>query len=416
MTATPPMRSSERLFSAAVASFDLAGVYLGDRLGWYASLATDGPATPDELAARTGTDARYAREWLEQQAVGGILDVDDDHRFSLPEEHAAVLVDPREPEPDGAAGAHGGRRLRPAPGGGRGVSDGRRDRLGGLRRRHARGPGGIQPPGVHAPARDRVAAGASPTSTPGCASDPPARVVDVGCGEGWSTIAIARAYPNGAGRRHRPRRARRSRRRGGTRARPASPTRSSSATAMPRALETARSTRRSSSRRCTTWRTRCRCCAPSATRWPTGGSLIVVDERVAETFAAPGDDIERFMYGWSITTCLPDGRSRQPSRGDRDRHATGHAARLRARGGLRVGGDPADRERLLPLLPAAPARLARPRSGEGRDEDRGQDDGDEEEHGGDAQLPVGDGGGSGAVRGESSRSLRCMDADRTPAR
>ena len=44
------------------------------------------------------------------------------------------------------------------------------------------------------------------------------------------------------------------------------------------------------------------------------GSLIVVDERVAETFTAPGDDVERFMYGWSITTCLPDGRSRQPSR------------------------------------------------------------------------------------------------------
>jgi hypothetical protein len=44
-----------------------------------------------------------------------------------------------------------------------------------------------------------------------------------------------------------------------------------------------------------------------------GGSLIVVDERVAESFTAPGDEIERFMYGWSITTCLPDGRSREPS-------------------------------------------------------------------------------------------------------
>ena len=44
-----------------------------------------------------------------------------------------------------------------------------------------------------------------------------------------------------------------------------------------------------------------------------GASLIVVDERVAESFAAPGDEIERFMYGWSITTCLPDGRSREPS-------------------------------------------------------------------------------------------------------
>ena len=44
-----------------------------------------------------------------------------------------------------------------------------------------------------------------------------------------------------------------------------------------------------------------------------GGSLIVVDERVEEAFEAPGDDVERFMYGWSITTCLPDGRSRSPS-------------------------------------------------------------------------------------------------------
>ncbi len=45
----------------------------------------------------------------------------------------------------------------------------------------------------------------------------------------------------------------------------------------------------------------------------TDGTLIVVDELAAETFTAPGDDLERFLYGWSITTCLPDGRSRQPS-------------------------------------------------------------------------------------------------------
>jgi hypothetical protein len=47
----------------------------------------------------------------------------------------------------------------------------------------------------------------------------------------------------------------------------------------------------------------------------------VVDERVGETFTAPADEIERFMYGWSITTCLLDGRSRQPS------HATGAVMR-----------------------------------------------------------------------------------------
>ena len=55
---------TERLFTAAVASFDLAGVYIGHRLGWYASLDADGPATR-----------------LEQQAVAGILAVDDGGRF-----------------------------------------------------------------------------------------------------------------------------------------------------------------------------------------------------------------------------------------------------------------------------------------------------------------------------------------------
>jgi 2-polyprenyl-3-methyl-5-hydroxy-6-metoxy-1,4-benzoquinol methylase len=40
-----------------------------------------------------------------------------------------------------------------------------------------------------------------------------------------------------------------------------------------------------------------------------GGSVVVADERVAETFTAPGDDVERMMYGWSVLTCLPGGRT-----------------------------------------------------------------------------------------------------------
>ena len=39
------------------------------------------------------------------------------------------------------------------------------------------------------------------------------------------------------------------------------------------------------------------------------GAVIVGDMNVAETFTAPGDDIERLMYGYSILVCLPDGRS-----------------------------------------------------------------------------------------------------------
>ena len=68
----------ERLLQSARGTFDVFGMYLGDRLGFYEALATGGPATSAELAARTATAERYVREWLEQQAVTGILEVDDD--------------------------------------------------------------------------------------------------------------------------------------------------------------------------------------------------------------------------------------------------------------------------------------------------------------------------------------------------
>jgi hypothetical protein len=45
------------------------------------------------------------------------------------------------------------------------------------------------------------------------------------------------------------------------------------------------------------------------------GVVLVVDERVAETFTAPGDEVEQLMYGWSITLCLPDGLSHPGSVG-----------------------------------------------------------------------------------------------------
>jgi hypothetical protein len=38
------------------------------------------------------------------------------------------------------------------------------------------------------------------------------------------------------------------------------------------------------------------------------GSVLVADERVADAFTAPGDPVERFMYGWSVLHCLPLGR------------------------------------------------------------------------------------------------------------
>ena len=64
-----------RLFEALLGTLDLLSIQLGMELGLYPALRDDGPATPPELAARTGIDPRYAREWLEQQAVTGFLQI-----------------------------------------------------------------------------------------------------------------------------------------------------------------------------------------------------------------------------------------------------------------------------------------------------------------------------------------------------
>lgn len=302
---------AERIFGAAVASFDLAGIYLGDRLGWYRDLEAAGPATPDELAARTNTDARYAREWLEHQAVTGILAVDDDGRFSLPDGHADVLVDPLSlshmtPVTRMLAAAFA--------------------RLPDIATAYRTGDG-VGWESYGADMREGQAAFNRPAFTHllgptwlrgigdvdgRLSADPPARVLDVACGEGWSSIAIAQAYPR--------------------------------ATVVGLDLDTPsiHAARNHAVEAGVADRVEFRATdAASLDDGPfdvaliieavhdmanpvpvlgavrgvlrEGASLVVVDERVAPEFHAPGDEVERYMYGWSITTCLPDGRSRQPS-------------------------------------------------------------------------------------------------------
>ena len=68
----------ERVVASTIGLFDLAGLYLGQRLGLYRRSHDEGAATSRELADRTGVDERYAREWLEHQAVTGLLEVDDE--------------------------------------------------------------------------------------------------------------------------------------------------------------------------------------------------------------------------------------------------------------------------------------------------------------------------------------------------
>lgn len=93
-------RFADRLFQASIAAFDLFHVYVGDRLGLYRTLAQRGPLTPRELAEAAGIAERYAREWLEHEAVAGVLEVpaDADHpearQFGLSDARAEVLLDP----------------------------------------------------------------------------------------------------------------------------------------------------------------------------------------------------------------------------------------------------------------------------------------------------------------------------------
>jgi 2-polyprenyl-3-methyl-5-hydroxy-6-metoxy-1,4-benzoquinol methylase len=80
------------------ATFHAACVVLGDKLGLYKGLAAGGPQTPAELATRTGTTERYVREWLASQTAGGYITLDSaTGRFRLTEEQAFTLADEKSP-------------------------------------------------------------------------------------------------------------------------------------------------------------------------------------------------------------------------------------------------------------------------------------------------------------------------------
>ena len=75
------------------AALSAALVVIGDRLGLYRAMADGHPVTPEELAGRTGTDPRYVREWLSNQAAGGYVTYDaPSGNFSLSPEQSLALA------------------------------------------------------------------------------------------------------------------------------------------------------------------------------------------------------------------------------------------------------------------------------------------------------------------------------------
>jgi 2-polyprenyl-3-methyl-5-hydroxy-6-metoxy-1,4-benzoquinol methylase len=319
-TEIPPVDAStalaERLLEAVTASLELAAVHLGSELGWYRALA-DASATAPELAQRTGTDLRYAREWLEQQAVAGILTVDDvaaapdERRYALPEAHRPVLVDRDDLAymPPFAQVAVAFVRNVPRllevyrTGGGLGWAEmgDARDGQAAANRSYFLGPMASQDlasvPEIDAALR----AGG--------------RVADVGCGMGWSSIGIARAYPQARVDgfdvdEPSVEQARRNAEEAGVADRVWFTTVDAAAAGEPGSydLVTAFECVHDLADPVAVLAAMRRMVRP-------GGSVLVVDEKVAERFTAPGDVIERLMYGYSVTCCLPDGLSTRPSAG-----------------------------------------------------------------------------------------------------
>ena len=190
----------ERMLRATSGLFDIFTIYIGDRLGYYQALTEQPWLTSTQLAAATQTHERYAREWLEQQTVAGILTVADEtqdalaRRYCLPAGHQEVLT-AREslnylaPLAQIAVGAvYPIHALLDAYRTGGGVAFGDygvdlREGQAGMNRNLFLYELGQK----HLPqildVHTRLQA------------KPPARIADIGCGVGWSSIGMAQAYP-----------------------------------------------------------------------------------------------------------------------------------------------------------------------------------------------------------------------------
>ena len=223
---------AERLFADTLGALELYSIFLGAELGLYQTLETHGPSTPAEMAERAGIAPRYAREWLEQQAVAGLLDIDhpaaaaDARRYALAPDHARVL-------------AHADDAAHVAP---------FAHMLAGI--------GGVLE-----------------------------RLVDAyRTGGGVPYVEYGHAFRHGQGHINRP---------AFTHELP-----TDWLAAMPDVVTRLECTRH-----------------PRAARTAVraGGAVLVVDERVADTFTAPGGEVERMMYGWSVTHCLPVQLAEHPS-------------------------------------------------------------------------------------------------------
>jgi 2-polyprenyl-3-methyl-5-hydroxy-6-metoxy-1,4-benzoquinol methylase len=188
-----------RLFMGGLAAMELANVELGVRLGLYEVLASAGPLTSQQLSGRAGIAERYAREWLEQQAVAGVLEVDDvtkpagDRAFTLPNAHAHVLIEDDSEacmKPVAAITAWLAKAIDIME---REFRDGNGAAFG-LFELHDLQAAFTRPVFVNHLTQDWLPA--LPDVQTRLSAGEALRIAEVGCGEGVAALTIARAYPN----------------------------------------------------------------------------------------------------------------------------------------------------------------------------------------------------------------------------
>lgn len=301
----------ERLLQSAAGTFDIFTIYIGDRLGFYRALA-QGWLTSTELAAQTQTYERYVREWLEQQTVTGILVVDDEtataknRHYHLPAGHQAVLIDQDSldfltPLTHMLVGV-----TRPLDallnayrqGGGVPYSE-----YGEVFRE---GQSSINRP-MFLQLLGTEWLPAMPDIHTQLQTSPTARIADIGCGGGWSSIALAQTYPHihvdafdldgpsvELAQRHVAE--------AGLSDRVHVYQRDASDPTLQGQYDLV---------------TAFECihdlgnpvAALRMMRNLAGdnGTVLIADERVGDTFTAKGNDVEWMMYGWSVLHCLPVG-------------------------------------------------------------------------------------------------------------
>ena len=307
-----------RIFDSLVGTLELFCLYVGDQLGFYRALHAGGTATSADLAARAGTAERYTREWLEQQATAGYLTCDNpeadasSRRYALPPEYAPLLVERENISfaagmAQIAAGAVAPlHELLAAFRTGAGVPY-----AGYGHDLHEGQAGMTRPLLVNQLAQEWIPA--MPEVAARLRANPPARVADIGMGQGWSSIALARGFPtirvdgfdldeaSVAAAQVNAREA-------GVADRVTFQVRDAGDPELAGACDLALAVKcvHDMSDPVSVLRAMRRLVGE-------GGTVLIVDERVPDAFAPHGDAVERMMYGFSVLHCLPVGMVETPS-------------------------------------------------------------------------------------------------------